>query len=51
MNVGEYELLHEAGCDFVTIYQETYNPQKYEQIHAFGEKRVFLTALTRKNAL
>lgn len=41
MNVGEYELLHEAGCDFVTIYQETYNPQKYEQIHAFGEKRVF----------
>ena len=41
MNVGEYELLHEAGCDFVTIYQETYNPQKYEQIHTFGEKRVF----------
>lgn len=41
MNVGEYELLHKAGCDFVTIYQETYNPQKYEQIHAFGEKRVF----------
>lgn len=41
MNVGEYEILHEAGCDFVTIYQETYNPQKYEQIHAFGEKRVF----------
>lgn len=41
MNADEYELLHEAGCDFVTIYQETYNPQKYEQIHTFGEKRVF----------
>lgn len=41
MNTDEYELLHEAGCDFVTIYQETYNPQKYERIHTFGEKRVF----------
>ncbi len=41
MNADEYELLHESGCDFVTIYQETYNPQKYERIHTFGEKRVF----------
>ena len=41
MNVSEYALLHDAGCDFVTIYQETYNAQKYAKIHAFGEKRVF----------
>lgn len=41
MNVDEYALLHDAGCDFVTIYQETYNAEKYAKIHAFGEKRVF----------
>ncbi len=41
MNADEYALLHESGCDFVTIYQETYNPEKYAKIHIFGEKRVF----------
>lgn len=41
MNVDEYAILHEAGCDFVTIYQETYNTEKYAKIHSFGEKRVF----------
>lgn len=41
MNVDEYALLHNAGCDFVTIYQETYNVEKYSKIHIFGEKRVF----------
>lgn len=41
MNTHEYEILHKAGCDFVTIYQETYNPEQYAKIHTFGEKRVF----------
>lgn len=41
MNVDEYAILHEAGCDFVTIYQESYNTEKYAKIHSFGEKRVF----------
>lgn len=41
MNADEYALLHENGCDFVTIYQETYNAEKYAKIHSFGEKRVF----------
>ena len=41
MNAEEYALLHESGCDFVTVYQETYNPEKYGKIHIFGEKRVF----------
>lgn len=40
MNVSEYELLHENGCDFVTIFQETYNPIQYGKIHIGGEKRV-----------
>ncbi len=41
MNVDEYELLHEKGCDFVTIFQETYNPLKYSKIHLEGEKSLF----------
>ncbi|TQR29568.1 2-iminoacetate synthase ThiH [Campylobacter sp. MIT 99-7217] len=41
MNVDEYQILHENGCDFVTVYQETYNAKKYAKIHVYGEKRVF----------
>ncbi len=41
MNESEYEALHAKGCEFVTVYQETYNPLKYAKIHIFGEKRVF----------
>lgn len=41
MNVDEYATLHESGCDFVTVYQETYNTEKYAKIHSFGEKRTF----------
>ena len=41
MNVEEYEILHKNGCDFVTIFQETYNPLRYEKIHLAGEKSVF----------
>ncbi len=40
MNVDEYEILHKNGCEFVTIFQETYNPQKYSRIHVAGEKRI-----------
>ena len=41
MNIDEYNTLHKAGCDYITVYQETYNPQKYDKIHIFGEKRVY----------
>lgn len=41
MNIDEYELLHEKGCDYVTVFQETYNPIKYSKIHLAGEKSVF----------
>ncbi len=41
MDIGEYELLHEKGCDFVTVFQETYNKEKYAKIHLAGEKSVF----------
>lgn len=40
LNVGEYELLHKNGCDYVTVFQETYSPQKYQKIHIEGEKTV-----------
>lgn len=41
VNSDEYAYLHECGADFVSIYQETYNPVKYGQVHLSGHKRSF----------
>lgn len=41
VNVGEYRYLHECGADYVTVFQETYDSDKYETLHLFGHKRVF----------
>ena len=41
MNSDEYAYLHECGADFVTVFQETYNADKYETLHLAGHKRVF----------
>ena len=41
VNVDEYRYLHECGVDYVTVFQETYNPVKYETLHLAGHKRVF----------
>lgn len=41
LNSNEYAYLHECGADFVSVYQETYNPDKYEQVHLSGPKRIF----------
>jgi 2-iminoacetate synthase len=41
MNSDEYEYLHECGADFVTVFQETYNSDKYETLHLEGHKRIF----------
>jgi len=41
MNSDEYSYLHEHGADFVTVFQETYNSDKYETLHLMGHKRVF----------
>ncbi len=41
MNTGEYAYLHECGADYVTVFQETYNSDKYETLHLAGHKRVF----------
>ena len=41
VNVDEYRYLHESGVDYVTVFQETYNPVKYETLHLLGHKRVW----------
>lgn len=41
MNSDEYAKLHKSGADFVTVFQETYNSDKYETLHLEGHKRVF----------
>ena len=41
VNVDEYQYLHECGVDYVTVFQETYNADKYETLHLMGHKRVF----------
>ena len=38
VNVDDYKKLHEAGCDFVTVFQETYNPVNYKFYHPTGHK-------------
>ena len=37
----EYAYLHECGADYVTVFQETYNSDKYETLHLAGHKRIF----------
>lgn len=41
LNSDEYRYLHECGVDYVTVFQETYNPDKYEALHLGGHKRIF----------
>lgn len=41
VNTDEYEYLHKCGADYVTVFQETYDTDKYEQLHLLGHKRVW----------
>lgn len=41
VNTDEYKYLHECGVDYVTVFQETYDSDRYEQLHLLGHKRVF----------
>ena len=41
VNVEDYRYLHECGVDYVTVFQETYDADRYEQLHLAGHKRVF----------
>ena len=37
----EYRRLAAAGCDGVVIYQETYHPETYAEVHLAGKKRQY----------
>lgn len=41
MEVEEYAHLQKCGADFVSVYQETYDTEKYAQVHLSGPKRNF----------
>lgn len=41
MNSEDYAYLHECGADFVTVFQETYDPATYAKLHLGGHKRIF----------
>lgn len=40
-NVENYRHLQSCGCDYVTVFQETYHDEKYETLHLAGNKRIF----------
>ena len=41
VNTDEYKYLHECGADYITVFQETYDSDKYEALHLCGHKRVW----------
>ena len=41
VNTDEYKYLHECGADYITVFQETYDSDKYETLHLCGHKRVW----------
>ena len=41
LNTEEYAYLHQCGADYVTVFQETYDADKYETLHLMGHKRVW----------
>ncbi len=41
VNTDDYRYLHECGADYVTVFQETYDTERYEQLHLLGHKRVY----------
>lgn len=42
LDTSDYHVLHLAGADFVSVYQETYNVERYKAVHKQGKKRDFL---------
>ena len=41
VNSDEYRYLQQCGADYVTVFQETYDSDKYETLHLAGHKRIF----------
>ena len=45
MSSSEYSTLAYCGCTAITIYQETYNLDRYEALHRWGPKKDFIDRL------
>ncbi len=41
MNSQEYAYLKKCGADYVTVFQETYDTDRYQTLHLSGHKRIF----------
>ena len=41
LNSDEYAYLQKCGADFVSVYQETYDTDRYEEMHLSGTKRIY----------
>jgi len=41
LNTDEYGYLQQCGADYVSVYQETYDPVRYEEVHPAGPKRCY----------
>lgn len=41
MNSDDYARAQAAGADYVTVFQETYDTERYDELHPFGPKSVF----------
>ena len=41
LNSDEYRYIHECGADYVTVFQETYDYNRYAELHLAGPKRIF----------
>ena len=49
VNTDEYRYLHECGADYVTVFQETYDADKYETLHLLGTSGSGPTGLTPRS--
>ncbi len=39
MDSSEYEQVRAAGADYISVYQETYDPELYDKVHLSGPKK------------
>ena len=51
VNVEDYKYLNSCGVDYVTIFQETYNNEKYRKLHLEGLKKFSPIDLIHKKEL
>jgi 2-iminoacetate synthase len=50
MSYDDYTIVHAAGADSLTLFQETYDPDAYAKYHLAGKKRHFANRLNAVEA-